>query len=138
MIVADTGAVVALIDADDRHHAFVRDLYERDADAWVLPWAVLPEVDYLVATHIGDEAAHAFMTDLAEGVYAVDWGMPSDLQRAAQLSGRYRALRLGLVDTVVMAVAERLRAQAIVTLDLRHFGAVEIAGRPRLLPRDQS
>ena len=45
-------------------------------------------------------------------------------------------LRLGLVDAVVMAIAERLRAEAIATLDLRHFGAVKIAGSPRLLPRD--
>jgi hypothetical protein len=37
---------------------------------------------------------------------------------------------------VVIAVAERLGAEAIATLDLRHFAAVEIQGSPRLLPRD--
>jgi predicted nucleic acid-binding protein len=57
LIVADTGALVALIDADDRYHGYMRDLYERDPDRWVVPWAVLPEVDYLVSTHVGDEAA---------------------------------------------------------------------------------
>ena len=31
MIVADTGAVVALIDADDRHHASLREVFEADA-----------------------------------------------------------------------------------------------------------
>jgi predicted nucleic acid-binding protein len=57
--------------------------------------------------------------------------------RARDLKTRQTsALRLGLVDAVVMAVAERLRAEAIATLDLRHFGAVKIAGAPRLLPRD--
>src|SRR5437588_365850 len=30
----------------------------------------------------------------------------------------------------------RLQAEAIATLDLRHFGVVQIRGRPRLLPRD--
>ncbi|MGH8644521.1 MAG: hypothetical protein ACREX4_08730 [Gammaproteobacteria bacterium] len=40
------------------------------------------------------------------------------------------------MDAVVIAVAERLNAEAIVTLDLRHFGAVDIRGRPKLLPRD--
>jgi hypothetical protein len=35
-----------------------------------------------------------------------------------------------------MAVAERRRADAIATLDLRHFGAVTLRGRPRLVPRD--
>ena len=46
--------------------------------------------------------------------------------------------RAGLVDGAVIAVAERLGAEAIATLDLRHFGAVAIRGRPRVLPRDAS
>jgi hypothetical protein len=37
---------------------------------------------------------------------------------------------------VVAAVTERLEAEAIATLDLRHFGSIEIRGRPKLLPRD--
>lgn len=136
MIVADTGALVALVDADDRYHGYMRDLYERDPDRWVVPWAVLPEVDYLVSSHVGDEAARAFLLDVAEGIYAIDWGLPADLARAHDLNQRYRALGLGLVDAVVIAIAERRHSKVIVTLDLRHFGAVEIRGRPKLLPRD--
>jgi len=136
LIVADTGALVALIDADDRYHGYMRDLYERDPDRWVVPWAVLPEVDYLVASHVGDEAARVFMADVAEGIYAIDWGIPADLARAQDVNQRYRALRLGLVDAVVIAIAERRHSKVIATLDLRHFGAVEIRGRPKLLPRD--
>jgi hypothetical protein len=49
---------------------------------------------------------------------------------------RHRALNLGLVDGVVMAVAERWRAEAIATLDLRHVGAVKLKSACRLLPRD--
>ena len=56
--------------------------------------------------------------------------------RAHEIASRYRSLHLGLVDTVVIAVAERLRAEAIATLDLRHFAAVAIRTKPCLLPRD--
>lgn len=136
MIVADTGAVLALIDADDQHHDALVALYEEDPGAWVLPWAVLPEVDYLLLTHVGADAERAFVRDLATGSYAVEWGEEADLARANELSNRYRGLKLGLVDATVVAVAERLRAGAIATLDLRHFGAVKIQGSPRLLPRD--
>ena len=136
MIVADTGAIVALVDADDRHHRALRATYERDPDAWVLPWAILPEVDYLLAEHVGERAGDAFRADLAGGAYAVEWGDEADLIRAQVLCRRHRGLRLGLVDGVVISVAERLGADAIATLDLRHFGAVEIRGRPHLLPRD--
>lgn len=136
MIVADTGALVALIDADDRHHGSLRALFEEDPDAWVVPWAVLPEVDYLLATRVGRRAQQAFLADLAEGAYHVEWGRLEDLERARELDARHRSLGLGLVDAAVIALAERLAAGAIATLDLRHFGAVEIGGGPRLLPRD--
>lgn len=136
MIVADTGAVVALIDADDRHHRLLRALFEEDPDSWLLPWAILPEVDYLIAAHIGARAQETFLADLVNGAFAVTWGDDEDLRRAEKICRRYKSLRMGLVDGVVMAVAERLRADAIATLDLRHFGAVSIRGEPRLFPRD--
>lgn len=128
--------MLALIDADDHHHSAIRDLYEADPDAWILPWAVLPEVDYLLLAHVSARAEEAFVADLASGLYGVEWGEEADLTRARELCTRYRALRLGLVDGVVVAITERLGAEAIATLDLRHFGALAIRGRPRLLPRD--
>ncbi len=136
MIVGDTSAVIALIDADDRHHRALQELFEQDPGAWVLPWAVLPEVDYMVATHIGRSAQDAFLSDLAAGSFSVEWGEASDLERAHELCTRYGSLGLGLVDGSVIAVAERLGSDAIATLDLRHFGAVAIEGDPKLFPRD--
>lgn len=136
MIVADSGALVALVDADDRHHGPLRRLFEEDPGAWVLPWVVLPEVDYLLVNHVGAGAAAAFLADLAAGAFAVEWGVEDDLERARSLNQRYSDLELGLVDGVVVAVCERLGAEAIATLDLRDFAAIDIAGSPRLLPRD--
>jgi hypothetical protein len=136
VIVADTGALLALLDAHDRHHASLRQVFDRDPAGWIVPWAVLPEVDYLALHHLGIEVELAFLADLADGRWMVEWGEAGDLARARELCRRHRALRLGLVDGVVIAVAERLGAAAIATLDLRHFGAVSIAGDPRLLPRD--
>lgn len=136
MIVADTGALIALFDRSDRHHDDLRLIYEQDPDAWVLPWAILPEVDYLTAAHLGPKAQDLWLADLTAGSFNVEWGRAEDLVAAERLCRRHRALRIGLVDAVVIAVAERLRAPAIATLDLRHFGAIAIKGRPRLLPRD--
>lgn len=136
MIVADTGAIVALIDRSDRHHDVLRNLYERDPAAWLLPWAILPEVNYLVGEHVGARAQEAFLADLADGTFSVSWGDDGDLDEARRLSERYRKLRMGLVDAVVMATAARVRPDAIATLDLRHFAAVKIPGNPKLVPRD--
>jgi uncharacterized protein len=136
VIVADTGAIIALIDADDRHHSPLQALFESDPDAWVLPWAILPEVDYLLSAHVGARAQEAFLADLAGGIFSVEWGDEPDLANAHRICSRHKGLRMGLVDGVVIAIAERLRPAAIATLDLRHFGAVSIRGNPRLFPRD--
>ena len=119
---ADTGAVLALLDAGEDHHGMLREIYDEQPGSWILPWAILPEVDYLVATHLGGKARAAFLRDLAA---------------ADRIHRKYRTLNLGLVDAAVIALAERLKASAIATLDVRHFGAVDIAGHPRLLPRDR-
>jgi len=136
VIVADTGAILALLDADEQHHAELRQLFEAAGSDWVLPWAILPEVDYLAAKRLGGGVEQAFLADLAGGAFAVEWGREGDLTRANELARRHKDLKLGLVDAVVIAVAERLKAEAIVTLDVRHFGAVAIKGSPKLLPRD--
>ena len=137
MIIADTGAIVALIDKSDRHHAALTALYEEAPDRWVLPWAILPEVDYLVGSCLGPRAEEAFLADLADGLFHVEWGTEADLARAHEVARRYRSLALGLVDGIVVAIAERLRAEAIATLDLRHFGVLAIKGSPALWPRDR-
>jgi predicted nucleic acid-binding protein len=135
VLVADTGALVALLDRDDAHHRAVRALFAANLDAWVLPWAILPEVDYLVSTRLGDRVQRVWFDDLARGAFAVEWGKPDDLPLAHTLIRRYDSLDMGLVDAVVMAIAERLNAD-IATVDLRHFGAVRLKHAPRLLPRD--
>ena len=137
MIIVDTGAMLALLDASEDHHSDARCLYDDNRDGWVLPWAILPEVDYLVAAHLGAKAQDAFLADLADGAFSVEWGRDEDLAVARRIHTCHRSLGLGLVDAIVIAIAERLKVDAIATLDLRHFAAVSIKGNPRLLPRDR-
>jgi hypothetical protein len=125
-----------IIDGDDELHETFREIFESDPESWILPWAVLPEVDYLLSKYVGRPAEEAFLYDIAHGFYRIEWGNESDLRRAHELAKRYRDLSLDLDDAVVMAVAERKKADAIATADERDFGAVEIRSEPKLLPRD--
>jgi len=136
LVVMDTGALVALIDRSDPNHAVLRAAFEKRPEDWVLPWAIVGEVDYIIRARLGVESARTFRRDLAEGLFTVEWDGSSDMERACELDGQYADLDLGLVDAIVMACAERLGATAIATLDLRDFGAVQLVGRPELWPRD--
>lgn len=134
MIVADTSAVIALMHAADRHHAAIRTVFEASGSQWVLPWAILPEVDYILATRAGRHVQRLWLDDLAEGSFAVGWGTDLDLARARQIDQQFADLGLGLVDATVLAYAERNHASAIVTLDRRHFGPVTLQMPMALLP----
>jgi predicted nucleic acid-binding protein len=134
LIVADTSAIVALIDRTDDYHERVLALFRDDPDRWILPWAILPEVAYLIGRQGGYQVEQVFLDDVATDRYHVDWGREGDLARASELNRQYASLAFGLVDAVVMATAERLKAPAIATLDRRHFGAVTLRGMPALVP----
>ena len=61
---------------------------------WVLPWSVLPEVDYLLAARLGPDVERLFLRDLASSAFLIDWGSPSDLSRAYELNQLYADLNL--------------------------------------------
>jgi uncharacterized protein len=59
-----------------------------------------------------------------------------DLVRMAQLVEQYSGFPLGGTDASIVALAERLDAPIVITLDRRHFAAVRPAHRDafELLP----
>ena len=136
MIVADTSAVLGLLDRDSASHSTLAAVFRDHRDEWVLPWVILPELDHMIPRAVGVAVLRAFRTDLEEGCFMIEWGGSADVRRALELDRAYRDLALGLVDGVVMAVAERLEARAIATLDLRDFGPVSLKGQPEIWPRD--
>ncbi|MDE2985796.1 MAG: PIN domain-containing protein [Gemmatimonadota bacterium] len=136
MIVAASSAILALMDVGNPHHILLRSAFRADREDWIIPSAALPELDYLSAKRLGPEAAAALHADLADGRYVVQWGEPGDLERALELGRAHSELSLGLVDGIVMAMAERLEARAIATLDLRGVAGVALKGGPEIWPRD--
>src|SRR5207253_8771393 len=52
-----------------------------------------------------------------------------DHQRVAAVLERYSQLRLSYVDALLLAIAERHRMEELITVDMRHYGAVKLAHR---------
>ena len=65
-----------------------------------------------------------FLRSLVSGQLAIEHVGDVDLERAAELVETYSDLALGTVDASVVAIAERLGASKIATLDRRHFTVV--------------
>lgn len=84
----------------------------------------MTEVAYLLATRLGPEAEVRFLGDLASGTFVTEAVAPADWLRIARLVWDYRDLPLGTVDASVVALAERIGAVTIATLDRRHFVVV--------------
>jgi predicted nucleic acid-binding protein len=134
--IATAGAIYALYDSSDAHHVdFVR-LFQRTDLSILTPDLVLPEADFLIRRHLGAPAQADFLQGLAEGFFTVEPASAADWKQAAQLIREYPALRLSLTDAAVLASAERLGAQALLTADDNRFRPIRTAKRLALLPAD--
>jgi predicted nucleic acid-binding protein len=138
VIVVDTSVVVAYMNsADDAHELVARWLDAVDDDLATTP-LIVAEVDHLVAARGGRAALTALRSDLVAGAYLVEW-WPGAIASAVTVAERYFDMGLGLADSSLVALAERLGTIEIATLDERHFRAVRpLAGGKafRLLPAD--
>ncbi len=132
MILADTGALYALVNRSDVWHTRVRGWWEANLDPVVVPVSVIPEAAYLIGTRLGSHHEATFVRGLSAGEVAIEPLESEDLARAADLIVAYSDLPLGFVDASLVAVSERLGADTLLTTDRRHFALVRPAHVPRL------
>jgi predicted nucleic acid-binding protein len=105
----------------------------------ILPAPTLGEIDYLLRVRLGNAALLRFLADLQEGAFVVEALTLADLKTCAALISKYHDLDLGLSDASVVAVAERIGTDRILTVDRRDFRAIRsVRGRSfRLLPAER-
>jgi uncharacterized protein len=127
-LILDAGPLVATLNDKDQHHERCRDLLRWYRGPLAVPAPVLTEVCYLLEKRgRGFDASAQFLEALAYGEFDLVPTVSTDLVRMAELVRTYADLPLGAADASVIAVAERLGAREVATLDRRHFSVV----RPR-------
>jgi uncharacterized protein len=104
------------------------DVFERADLHYVIPALVVAEASYLLGRRLGPSAEAAFLRGLRD--LDVDAPTPGDWSRIADLVQQYADFPIGGTDASVIALAERLGTDLVITLDERHFRAV----RPRHCP----
>jgi uncharacterized protein len=122
LAVVDAGPLYAAADADDEDHAHSLSVLSRGDLRLVVPALVVAEATYFVGRRLGAAAESAFLSGL--GALDVEGPTREDFVRMAALVAEYADFPLGGTDASVVALAERLGAQVVVTLDRRHFSAI--------------
>jgi hypothetical protein len=77
--------------------------------------------------HLGAGAGQKLVQTVVKGEMTVEDLTIPDLRRVLELLRRYEDASLGFVDASVVAIAERLKIERILTTDRRDFSLV----RPR-------
>ena len=127
----------SVADADRRHRRAARcrrskrprphrlpELLEAHPGPLVTTELVIAETGWLLDRQLGAAAEAALYESAAAGEIRVEPLLAADWTRIAALTVQYADQHLGGVDSSLIAVAERLGARSIGTLDRRHFGIV--------------
>lgn len=137
LAVADSSFVVAVALATDKNHAVCATVYRQQQSKIYLPQSTLAEVGYLITREGGNRATAGFLRRLSETRYRIVPLEAEDFLRTAQILHQYADTRVDFVDATIVAVAERVKATRILTLDRRDFGIIRPAHAPHfeILPQ---
>jgi predicted nucleic acid-binding protein len=123
--IVDAGPLYASVDEDDENFDRSRLVLRRLDLHLVIPALVVAEETYLVGRRLGRRVEATFLRTLAE--FDVEAPSVGDWLRMGELVDQYSNFLLGGTDASVIALADCLGTDLLVTLDYRHFAAV----RPR-------
>lgn len=123
--IVDTGPLYATADEDEADHLRSFDVLSRMDLQLIIPTLVIAEAVHFIGARIGASAELAFIEGLSD--FTIESPTDDDWLRIIELVRQYQDFPLGTVDASVIALAERLNTDLIITLDQRQFRAV----RPR-------
>jgi uncharacterized protein len=138
VIILDTSGLLAAIDSSQRFHETAKEvLSEADVPLILSPF-VLAELDYLLASRVGEEAELALLEEVARGTYRLAQFSGREVAEARRVIEQYADLRISLADASNVVLANRHGTLDVLTLDERHFRVLRGPdARPfRLLPVD--
>jgi predicted nucleic acid-binding protein len=136
MIVADTSGLLAFYNRREPTHVQVREVVAAERDPLIVSPFVVAELEYLLATRLGVDAAVVAIRELAGGAYELAQLDDRALSDCAAVMERYADQEIGVTDASLVVLAQRYSTKRLLTLDRRHFSVVRpvTGGRFTLLP----
>jgi predicted nucleic acid-binding protein len=123
--ILDTSFLVSLTNPAEASHAVCLRVAETLTEPLIVPQVILPETTYLIAKYQGSHVMRTFVKRLTSPAWRLEPLQTADLARASALLDRHADLDLDFADACIVALAERLNVRRLLTLDRRHFAAVQ-------------
>lgn len=121
----DTSFLFSLINPQDaNHNACAQVAQDRTLRKHILV-TVIPETCYLLHKWLGHQVMRAFVNTLQKPTWNIEQIQVQDWVRVSALLHQYADARLDLVDATLVAAAERLNIDTILTLDRRDFRMIQ-------------
>jgi len=134
LILVDAGPLVALVDADDQHHAKCVAALRALREPLATVWPPLTEAMYLLADL--PKAQEAIWEMVERGALQLLPLHAADVSRIRELMRKYADRPMDMADAALLRVAEREGIRRIFTLDRKDFSVYRLHNRirPTLLP----
>jgi predicted nucleic acid-binding protein len=137
MILLDTSGLLAALDRSQNWHAQAAASLSDAAPPRLLSPFVLAELDYLLATRVGEAARTGLLGEVERGAYTLAPMSAVDVGLARRIIERHADLGISLADASIVVLAQRHDLVDVLTLDQRHFRVLDNQGRSfRVLPAD--
>jgi uncharacterized protein len=124
--VVDTGPLVAVLNANDEHHAWAREVFGKLSPPVFTCEAVLSEAQFLLQERGGDPLA--VLVWVQQGVISLAFDAANEIERLLALQRSYRNLPMDFADACLVRMTEIHERSSVLTTD-SHFRIYRRNGR---------
>ncbi len=127
-IILDTSAVIGLMDKKYKKHEDLKKIFVEKDNLHILPSTTIGEICYMLNSRFGSKIELIFLQEIIKTSFQLEILKDEDIIRIIEILKKYETLNIGYVDASIVAIAERLKINKILTLDRKHFELIAPKG----------
>lgn len=128
-VLIDTGAIIAILDTDDRWHSVCADAFAYVNLPLLTSVAVLTELFHFLGPR--SRKLENTLNFIRSGVLTIGTIGDDDLPNLTRLMRQYRDRPMDFADATLVHLAERESINTVLTVDIADFETYRIEGRKR-------
>ena len=127
----DTGALIALFNRDDRHHAAAAEWFRKYRGLLLTTEAVITETACILAASRAHQRATLLWLERARAAGLLQVEPVASYARLDEIIARYARMPCDYAGATLIALAEQTGVATIATIDQRDFSVYRVSGRKR-------